>query len=126
MRVLPRPRARGSGGGTAAAQKAVDFAAILGRKVPTRRADVVVDLLGRLATTKTYRHCRVLQHPGDGKLEQRMAALLGPAAEWRRPGQHPAELIALKAGHLGAFVVRGEDVPRLEPPAEQTLGQRAV
>ena len=26
--------------------QAVDFAAILGRKVPTRRADVVVDLLG--------------------------------------------------------------------------------
>src|SRR5215472_14937781 len=55
-----------------------------------------------------------------------MAAFLGPAAEWRRPGQQPAELIAPKAGHLGAFVVRGENVPGRVAPGEEALAQRAV
>ena len=51
-----------SGRGSSAAQNAVDVTAIVGRKVPARCADVVVDLLGRLGPTETHRHRRVRQH----------------------------------------------------------------
>src|SRR4051794_40926820 len=55
-----------------------------------------------------------------------MATLLSPAVQWRRPGEEPAELIALKARHLRAFVVWGERVPGLPAATEQTLSEWAV